>query len=222
MILHEIFGLSPDDIAFASRLAKRGFTVYAPVLFGIPNHPTGPLYSLVQAVHVCVSREFAIFAKRRSSPITVFLRALGRQIFTQHGGRGIAVIGLCLTGGFALAMMADEHLVAPVLSEPALPFGITPASRRSLHITDDELACVKRRAVEGVTYLGFRFKGDCISPVARFDRLEGELGKESFERYDLEPTVPGSHAVFTDDYARNAATTFPAFERLVQYLLECL
>src|ERR1700736_1603976 len=115
MVLHEVFGLTPEVVAFGVRLGKRGFTVYMPVLLGTPNHPATGLYATAQLLHVCISREFAVFAQHRSSPITSSLRALGRQMFARHGGRGIGVIGLCMTGSFALAMMGDEHLVAAVL-----------------------------------------------------------------------------------------------------------
>jgi dienelactone hydrolase len=231
MVLHEVAGLTPDDVAFGVRLGKRGFTVYMPVLLGTPNHPGGGVYGAAQYLHVCVSREFAAFAQHRSSPITSSLRALGRQMFARHGGRGIGVIGLCMTGNFALAMMADQHLVAPVLAEPSLPFGLTAEVHRSLHVDDKELECVKRRAAEGVTYLGFRFKDDKTSPVERFDELEKILGKatpdvhdaqHAFERYDLDHAQPGAHSVFAADYDANASTTYPAFERLVAYLKERL
>ncbi len=231
MVLHGVAGLTPEDVGFGVRLGKRGFTVYMPVLLGTPNHPGGGLYGAAQYLHVCISREFAAFAQHRSSPITATLRALGRQLFAHHGGRGIGVIGLCLTGNFALAMMCDPHLVAPVLAEPALPFGLTPQAHASLHIDEKELACVKRRAAEGVTYLGFRFKDDTTSPVERFNALQDMLGlatpekhdpEHAFERHDLDHVEAGAHSVFTNSYHANASTTYPAFERLVAYLTERL
>lgn len=221
MVLHEIFGLTPADADFGRRLAKRGFTVYMPVLFGVPYNDPGLLTRAGRALRVCVSGEFAAFSKRRSSPVAHSMRTLGELMFARHGGRGIGVVGLCLTGDFALAMMADPHLVAPVLSEPSLPLGVTVAAHRSLHLGTTELACVKQRAAEGVTYLGFRFDGDWISPVERFDELQRQLGP-AFERHDLTPTVRGSHSVFAVDYDANATVTYPAFERLVAYLKEQL
>ena len=221
MVLHEVFGLTPDDVDFGRRLAKRGFTVYMPVLFGVPNHPATALYSFAQLVHVCVSREFDVFAKRRSSPVAHALRALGREMFARHGGRGIGVIGLCLTGNFALAMMADAHVVAPVVSEPALPFGVTAAAHAALHLDEKDLACAKKRAAEGAKYLGFRFDGDSISPAPRFAQLQDELGG-AFYGCTLKPVQHGAHAVFTKDFTANAASTHPAFERLVDFLTEQL
>jgi dienelactone hydrolase len=221
MVLHEMLGLTPDDIDFGERLASHGFTVYMPLMFGTANHEPKGLSAAALALKVCVSHEFAVFRAHRSSPIAQSLRVLGRMMFEHHGGRGIGVIGLCLTGNFALAMMADEHLVAPVLSEPALPFGLTRACHRALHINEDELQCVKRRAAEGIVYLGFRFEGDCISPFQRFDHLKEELGP-AFDRNDLKPTMRGSHAVFTTHYKANEEVTRPAFERLVGYLQERL
>jgi hypothetical protein len=41
-------------------------------------------------------------------------------MFATHGGKGIGVVGLCLTGNFALAMMADGTFERHDLEPPHL------------------------------------------------------------------------------------------------------
>ena len=90
---------------------------------------------------------------------------------------GVGAVGMCLTGGFALAMMVDNAVVAPVLSQPSLPFPLGKANKRDLGISDVDLGIVKRRvADDGVCVLGLRFSGDKLAPAERFDRLREELG----------------------------------------------
>jgi dienelactone hydrolase len=216
LLLHELLGLSPADLSFGARLAEQGFTVYMPVLFGVPN----AVNSARVIFRACVSREFDVMAERRSSPITNAARVLGRLMFATHGGKGIGVVGLCLTGNFALAMMADEHVIAPVLCEPALPFPL-PWKRSALHASDEEIDCAKRRAADGVRFLGFRFRNDFMSPEQRFDNL-GKALDGAFERHDLEPPHLFAHPVFTVGYDDKSGEISRAFERLVEFLSERL
>jgi dienelactone hydrolase len=101
---------------------------------------------------------------------------------------------MCLTGGFALAMMVDEVLVAPVLSQPSLPFPITGAHRRDLGISDDDLAIVRKRAAAGACVLGLRFTGDILVPEARFARLREELG-DRFIAVEIDSKRGNAHGI---------------------------
>jgi dienelactone hydrolase len=218
MVLHEIYGLTPDVVSFANRLIRRGgFTVYLPVLFGTPNKSASFFYSVSCIAHVCVSREFAVFERGRSSPVAQSLRALGNEMFAEHAGNGIGVIGLCLTGNFALAMMADRHLVAPVISEPSLPFVLGPG-RRDFALDAQEISKVHDRIAEGCSFVGYRFKHDEISPKGRFDHLKDEF-RDGFDRHDLAPTRRSAHSVFTAHYSDDCKSeTREAFEHLVIFL----
>jgi dienelactone hydrolase len=125
---------------------------------------------------VCVSREFTTFARGRTSPVVGWLRALGARAHEECGGPGIGAVGMCFTGGFALGMMVDERMLAPVLSQPSLPAPLGAAARSALDLAADDLAAVKRRAADGVCVLGLRFTGDGASPPERFETLRRELG----------------------------------------------
>jgi dienelactone hydrolase len=176
VVISEIPGITPSVAAFGRRVADIGCTAVLPRLFGDPGRSPSVPYVLSVASYACISREFTTLALRKTSPVTVWLRALAAQVHTECGGPGVGVVGMCLTGGFALAMMVDDVVVAPVLSQPSLPFALTKAHKRDVGISDDDLAQVKRRVDDGVCLLGLRFTGDRLAPAARFQRLQDELG----------------------------------------------
>ena len=122
VVIHEIPGITPKVADFAGIVSEHGFTVFMPDLFGTPGKPPSPLYVAAQIASVCISDEFNCIANRKSSPITQWLRALCRRVFDECKGRGVGAIGMCITGGFALSLMVDEFLMAPVLRQPSLPF----------------------------------------------------------------------------------------------------
>src|SRR5699024_8710352 len=124
IIMHEIPGITPEVMHFGQRVAAAGFTAVLPWMFGVPGRPLASGYVLSQLARVCISREFYCLAKRRSSPITDWLRGLCRQVYDWCGGPGVGAVGMCLTGGFALSLMVDEVVMASVLSQPSLPLPV--------------------------------------------------------------------------------------------------
>jgi dienelactone hydrolase len=205
VIVHEIPGLTPQVAAFGVRVAGQGFTAVLPVLFGTPGKPPSPLYAVSQLARACISREFNCLAAGRSSPITDWLRALCRQVHAECGGPGVGAVGMCLTGGFALALMVDEAVMAPVLSQPSLPLPITASCRKALDVSPKQLAAVKERCAAGVTVLGLRFTNDRLCPPERFATLRHELGA-GFEGIEIDSSPgnphgipPTAHSVLTND-----------------------
>jgi dienelactone hydrolase len=142
---------------------------------------------------------------RRTSPVTTWLRAFARSLHAELGGPGVGVVGMCFTGGFALAMMVDETVMAPVLSQPSLPFPVGRARKRDLGISDADLARVKERVDGGVCVVGLRFTGDPAVPADRFQRLRDELG-DGFVGVEIDSS-PGNpwglkktaHSVLTEE-----------------------
>ena len=175
IVISEMPGITPGVADFGRRVARDGFTAVLPHLFGEPGRAVSAAYVLQSISWGCISREFSTMALRRTSPVTSWLRALARSVHAELGGPGVGVVGMCFTGGFALAMMVDDAVMAPVLSQPSLPFALTRAHRRDLGISDDDLARVKERAPE-VCLLALRFTGDRLVPGERFQRLRDELG----------------------------------------------
>src|SRR5690606_19438659 len=138
-------------------------------------------------------------------------------------------IGMCMTGNFALALMVDEAVMAPVLSQPSLPFPLTAAKRAALHLSDEDLAVVKRRAAAGCGVLGLRFTADPLVPAERFARLRRELG-DGFEAIEID-SGPGNphgiprraHSVVTTDLVDEAGhPTRAALERVLSFFHERL
>ncbi len=177
IVISEIPGITPLVADFARRVADIGCTAVMPHLFGTPGKEPSAGYGLRSITQACVSREFMTWARGKTSPVTGWCRALARHEHERCGGPGVGVVGMCLTGGFALAMMVDDVVVAPVLSQPSLPFPIGRANKRDLGISAVDLGIVRQRVEDdGVCVLGLRFSGDKLAPAERFARLEEELG----------------------------------------------
>jgi dienelactone hydrolase len=199
IVMHELPGMIPECIELARAIAAAGYAVYLPLFFGRPGQPPAMLGPLAR---ICLSREFTALRRGRSSPITAWLRALARFVREETGGGSVGVIGMCLTGGFALAMLLDEAVAAPVVCQPSLPLVFPwsgPATRSDLGIDPEELARIKDRvARESIPVLGFRFESDPICPRERMVRLRQELGDQF-----LEHELPGDgHAVLTLHFRR--------------------
>ena len=157
LVAAEIPGITPTVVAFADRLVDRGLSVALPSMFGTPGAPATTRRQVTTVLGACISSEFHCMALRDSSPATDWLRALGRDLHAVHGGPGIGFVGVCLTGGVGLAMMLDDAVVAPVLSQPALPFPLGSARKASTGLSESELARVAERAAAGCPVLGLRF-----------------------------------------------------------------
>jgi dienelactone hydrolase len=204
VIMHELPGITPPVADFANRVAAEGFSVFMPWMFGTPGKPLSKGYLICQEVRVCLNREFRMFAARKSSPITDWLRALCRHAHQQCGGPGVGAIGMCLTGGFALSLMVDPVVMAPVLSQPSLPaLPFTQERKAALGVAPEELAVAKERCAAGVTILGMRFTNDPLCPPERFERLRKEFG-EGFTGIEIDSSPgnpygnpPNAHSVVT-------------------------
>lgn len=229
VIIHEIPGITPQVARFARRVADAGFTVVLPELLGTAGRPLSATYLAESVARVCVRREFHVLARNGASPIVEPLKALCRALHAELGGPGVGALGMCLTGNFALAMMVDAAVAAPVLSQPSLPFGITASHRAALHISPEDLGCVKERVAHGARVLGLRFTHDMACPRARFDHLRRELGA-GFEAIEID-SGPGNghgipryaHSVLTNDLVdREGHPTRAALDRVLGFFTERL
>ena len=229
VVMHEIPGITPQVAHFGRRVADAGFTVVMPDMFGTPGKAISIPYIAGQMARACISHEFHVLASHGSSPITDWLRALCRNVHDEIGGRGVGAIGMCLTGNFALALSVDPCLMAPVLSQPSLPFPISGDRRRALHLSADGLACLKRRAGEdGLRVLGMRFNGDPLCPAERFETLRRELG-DAFEGIEIDAehgnpdgNKPPHSVVTTDLIDEEGQPTRAALDRVIAFFGEQL
>src|SRR5262245_11925615 len=97
IVIHEIPGVTPPVADFGRRVAGAGFTAVLPVLFGEPGKPLGAVYAAQGLAWGCVSKEFNALATGATSPITVWVRALGAAMHEECGGPGIGAVGMCFT-----------------------------------------------------------------------------------------------------------------------------
>lgn len=196
VIVHEIPGITPKVAQFANEVVDAGFTVLMPSLVGTPGRaPTGG-YLASSMAKVCVAREFSNMAMNQTSPIIGFLRALARNLHQEVGGKGVGALGMCFSGGFALGMMVDDIMVAPVLSQPSMPFPVGKARGADLNLSPDDALAVARRAAEGCQVLGLRYIDD-KAVGTRFESLRSLLG-DAFIAVELPSTKKSDHSVLTE------------------------
>jgi dienelactone hydrolase len=193
IVIHEVPGITPLVARFGQDVVDAGFTVVMPSLVGTPGKPVSAAYGLSSITKVCISKEFTHWALNRTSPIIGWLRALAASLHAEVGGPGVGAVGMCFSGGFALGMMLDDTMVAPVLSQPSLPFAVGKARGADLNLSPVDLARVKQRAADGCEVLGLRFVDDKLVG-SRFESLRRELG-DAFIAVEF----PGSqHSVLTE------------------------
>ena len=196
IVIAEIPGITPEVIGFADRVVDIGCSVVLPHLFGRPEAPMSPATLARTIPPLCVSREFRAWACGRTSPVIGWLRALARREHERCGGPGVGAVGMCFTGGFALAMMVDPSVAAPVLSQPSLPLPISRRRRRDLHIEPSDLAAVKQRFASepDLCLIGLRFTDDIACPPERFEHLRQELG-DDFVSIEIDSSPGNPHGI---------------------------
>lgn len=173
IVMAEMPGISPHVARFSRWVREAGFTVYMPSLFGRDGAFPAAEEGMAVMQRACVSAEFRAFAANASSPVTRWLRALASLAHEQCGGPGVGAIGMCFTGNFALSMMLESAMLAPVLCQPSLPLN----SPGAIQISPEELAHVRERLErEDLTVLGYRFAGDRFCTAQRFEAYREALG----------------------------------------------
>jgi dienelactone hydrolase len=131
IVMTEMPGISPQVARFARWVRDAGFTVYMPSLFGRDGAVPGADEGAAVFQRACVSAEFRALAANESSPVTKWLRSLARLAHDECGGPGVGAIGMCFTGNFALTMMLEPSMLAPVLSATEQSVRHRNRSRRS-------------------------------------------------------------------------------------------
>jgi dienelactone hydrolase len=174
IVIHEVYGFTPTLARFCRWIRDAGFRVYAPVLFGSVDTSNPERIMARRIIDLCMSREIHLFAAGKTSPVVNWLKELARLAHRECGGLGVGVVGMCLTGNFALAMAVEPAVLAPVVSQPGLP-SHKPAA---LDVSASDLASVRERVEkEGLVVRAHRFEGDRFCRASRFDALRRELGK---------------------------------------------
>jgi dienelactone hydrolase len=229
IVISELPGITPHVARFGRAVAGAGLTAVLPHVFGEDGRAASNGYVLGSLAGACISREFTVLARGRTSPVISWLRALARDEHQRCGGPGVGAVGMCFTGGFALGMMVDDAVVAPVLSQPSLPFPVSRSRRRDVGISAADIERVQQRASAGTCVLGLRFSGDSWSPSERFDHLRELLG-DAFVGVELDSS-PGNphghkkmaHSVLTEDLDDRPGTpTRDALDQVLAFFRERL
>ncbi|WP_316015554.1 dienelactone hydrolase family protein [Roseobacter sp. HKCCA0434] len=206
VLIQELPGVTPELLALAGRLAAAGFRVHVPHLFG----PWGRSAMLSNTLRVlCLRREFAVFARDRSSPVVDWLRALCAQL-----GGPVGVIGMCLTGNFALTLIAEDSVAAAVASQPSLPI----ARQDALHMSAGDIAASRAALDVKPPMRALRFEGDPLCRAAKFAAIDAAFNDD---RTRVETTtLPGrGHAVLTAHFVDEAGhPTRAALDTVLAYL----
>jgi dienelactone hydrolase len=226
VLIPELPGIHPGVLGLGNHLVDNGFTVAVPSLFGEPGKPTTAGYANATIARACVAKEFAAFATNKPRPVSLFLRALARDLNASTPGKGVGVIGQCFTGGFALAAAVDDSVLAPVLSQPSVPLPLGLTRRRDTGLSEPEMATITDRcANEGLCAMGLRFSEDRMSPRQRFTALKERLG-DAFEVIEID-SRPGNeggfgkmaHSVLTLEVREvDGQPAYEARKRVVEFL----
>jgi dienelactone hydrolase len=214
IVVHEIPGITPSVVRFANDVVDAGFTVVMPNLVGTPGREVSAPYLASSMAKVCIAREFTTMAMRRTSPIISWLRALARSLHAEVGGPGVGAVGMCFSGGFALGMMVDDIMVAPVLSQPSLPFVVGKSRSADLNLSADDEVAIRHRAEQGCQVLGLRFRDDRLVGE-RFAALRDLLG-EAFIAVELPSAKKSDHSVLTEQRDE------PSVQRVIEFLRDKL
>ncbi len=215
VVIQELPGIGMETLTLADRLIASGFRVVLPHLFG----PLGRLSFVGNIARLfCMRREFSLFAKNRSSPVTDWLRALCVDLKTRYQVPGVGVIGMCLTGNFAISLMADDAVLAAVSSQPSLPL----FNQGALHMSDADIASIRQGLDDKGAMLAFRFAGDKLCTAAKFDALDKAFNEDR-QRIKLN-TIPGDkHAMLTVHFIdEEGSPTVEALNQITHYFSDKL
>ena len=208
MIMQELPGIGPEALRLADLFVKDGFRVAMPHLFG----PLGKVSMLGNTVRAfCMRRELHLFARGRSSPVVGWMRALCGDLRDRHGVPGVAVIGMCLSGNFALTLVADDAVLTGMASQPSLPLFASGA----LHMSEAETAASRAALDAKGPMLAYRFEKEPLCTAAEFDAIDAAFNDAEAERVRL-TVLPGpGHSVLTMHFEDGPGTpTRKAYEEV--------
>ena len=210
VVIQELPGIGPETLRLVDHITASGFRVLLPHLFG----PLGRTSTLGNTARVfCMRKEFHLFQENRSSPIVDWLKALCLDAKISGASIGVGVIGMCLTGNFAMSLMADDSVLAAVASQPSMPFGRAGA----LHMSEDEIDALKTRVDATAPMKAYRFEGDWMCSSEKFKAIDQLINNDAI-RVELN-TLPGKgHAVLTMDFVDQAGhPTRQALDEILSY-----
>ena len=216
ILIQELPGIGPETMRLADRLVEAGFEVVLPHLFG-PLEQVSMLGNLGRVF--CMRKEFSLFAKNKPSPIVNWLKALCNQVRDEKQVPGVGVIGMCLTGNFAISLMGDDSVLAAVAAQPSLPLG----KQEYLQMTEAEVNAAKNRIDATAPMKAYRFEKDKACQAKKFDCIHEAMNSDGKTRVELK-TLPGKgHSVLTLDFVdQEGHPTHQALQEVLAYFTQQL
>ena len=211
VLLQELPGIGQETLSLADELVNAGFEVVMPHLFG-PLGKTSIAGNLARVM--CLRKEFHLLSRDRSSPITDWIRQLCRHIRDELGSDGVGVIGMCLTGNFAIQLIGDESVIAAVASQPAMPF----FKQGALHMSPADIN-QSRQALDSKGPMRLlRFENDPLCTAAKSACIHRAFNDDGANRVQ-EITLPGKgHSVLTLDFVdKTGHPTRDALNNVIDY-----
>jgi dienelactone hydrolase len=231
LLLHEMPSLSWRTISLGDLIRDRGYRVVMPrfgrFVAGRTRGAAGATNMLrgsANAIWMCVSWQFVVLAQNRTSPVAGWLQALARseqaaRAATLPDGMPapVGVVGMCFSGGFALATAVDPSIGVAISSQPSLPFASgllrrIPGQATDPGVSRTDLARLADRSATGdLCVRAYRYSNDPIAPVERIERLVEALGPGiTFVPIQLEDEDRPSHPVLSDAATVEGDGTTPA------------
>lgn len=174
ILLHELPSISTELVALARFFTARGYRIYMPALRDGFDSPEAPGDRQSAFWDICVAREFvASLAGDATRPIVGWIRGLARRAHLDCGRAPVGLMGMCFSGGFALAAAVESAVSGAVCCGPALP--IPPSD--AIDISPPDQSVLAARLAKGdLRIQAYRFRGDRSSPCVRMLRMGRLLG----------------------------------------------
>ena len=169
LILHELPGMTPEDMRLGQLLIDEGFRIYMPRLFGkVPQDKFFRGY-----FQACVKGPFDCNSPGVRSPVLDTLERLVDQIL-QESPRPLGIIGMCLTGILPLPLLGRSEVKAAVLCQPTVPF--SPLRRKPVGEQKADLglspADITKACRSSVPFISMRYERDEFCPAERLAVLD--------------------------------------------------
>ena len=193
VIWQELPGIGVSTADLARKIAAEGYRVYLPHMFG----PLGKFQLGRNLLRLfCMRREFHLFAAGKSSPIVNWMAALCREVSARNNGQKVGTLGMCLTGGFALTLMADDAVLGGVAAQPSLPM----FKQGALHMSEAEIAAAKAGMAAKGGAMAMRYQGDMLCKSAKTDAITTAFG----DLVTVHQLDGKKHATLTDHWSDEA------------------
>ena len=209
VIIQELPGIGPETISLANTFIDAGFRVVLPHLFG----PLGKVAIGGNTLRVfCMRREFTLFTSNSSSPIVDWLRALCQDEKANQGASAVGVIGMCLTGNFAISLMAEDSVLAGVASQPSMPI----LKQDDLHMSPQEIDGARSGLDAKGPMMALRFSGDPMCTGRKFAAIDRAFNDDK-ERVKLVELPGKGHSVLTLDLIKGGEPAQQALTDVLGY-----